>query len=157
MKLKENRIFTIVILIIVFVFSLVLFGRVTRYVGKTNVPTVTRTPYQKLPVANEETDMHGMNTINAKPIIVFKETAIELNNSNSSDYTSCSLELNATTVMKGFMHNTQTVPAGKSMTIPLEEFTRDNESFNPSERKADNVMVMCQTNDSSSWTYATNR
>lgn len=157
MQKKQNRTFTIVILLIVFAFSIVLFGRVTRYVGKTTVPTITRTPYQKLPAANQETDMHGMKTTNAKPIIVFKETAIELKNSNTSDYISCSLELNATTVMKGFMHNTQTVPAGKSVTIPLEEFTRNNESFNPSERNADNVMAMCQTNESTSWTYATNR
>lgn len=157
MKSKYILIYTIFFLVVaslsVFAFKS-LSPKETQQIEEPRV--AVQTNYEKLPKADESEmhdEVHGdlHNTIETS--VAFGDSSIKVTNGEDTDLTNCTLELNQTIVQRGYMYTQDLLPANDTVTLNLSLFTRDGVAFDPTFKKAQNIMIMC----ANGWSYLSNR
>lgn len=87
----------------------------------------------------------------------FTPTTIVITNNQTTTWTKCQLEMNATITKKGYVVTKESLPTHTTETISLSEFVRGSTVFNAQTTKAQNFMIMCDTDGVRGWNYFTNR
>lgn len=122
---------------------------------------VAKSQYEKIPKADESElhdEVHGNLHEKLQTSVQFTASELIVTNGENTDLENCTFELNQTIVQRGYMYTQDVIPAQESVAISLEQFTRDGIIFDPTQRKAQNVMIMCdEASGKSGWNYVANR
>lgn len=108
---------------------------------------------EKADVSKKHYEVHGNLHQTLETSVKFNDNEIIIANGETTDWKDCTIEMNATIAKRGYLFTQDLIPANESVSISLEEFVRDGVSFDPTIKKANNVMIMCDNG----WNYSSKR
>ncbi len=164
MKFSKVNISIVFGIIILFLTGFFLFNRQSESTSNQNEAnkTVATTMNHESPpdthATKEGTMDHTEKNKKLQMKAQFTPNELILTNEDQNNWQECLLELNSTIVKMGYTFNQSPFQADDSINIPLNNFTRDGVSFDPTQSQAQNVMVMCSDNTGNSgWNYLTSK
>ncbi len=122
------------------------------------VEVSAKTHYNQLPKSHMDMAMGEEMNQQLKTEVKYGLDKIIVTNGESVDWKDCRFEMNATIVQKGYVYNQNSITSHSAIEISLSAFARDGVAFNPVQRKANNLMIMCSdTSGKMGWSYSSNR
>lgn len=137
--------------------------------NRSSKPTTqieAQSKYDNLPKATESGSMEGMDMDDMEGMegmdhsnqqlktgVKFTDSEMIVVNGENKELLDCRFEMNQTIVQKGYTYSIDSIPAKKTISINLSDFSRDGVAFNTYAKKANNVMIMCENG----WSYSSNK
>ena len=137
--------------------------------NRSSKPTTqieAQSKYDNLPKATESGSMEGMDMDDMEGMegmdhsnqqlktgVKFTDSEMIVVNGENKELLDCRFEMNQTIVQKGYTYSIDSIPAKKTISINLSDFSRDGVAFNTYTKKPNNVMIMCKNG----WSYSSNK